>query len=218
MKRIIKRLKKEKKGKTKMCKPLEKIRNKSPEEILEECGAYNQIPIDLGKISQHYGISIIPDSFENENADINDEFEKVIGMVVVNGDNAGIFYSNIYSINRQRFTVAHEFAHCSLHTNRMQENYIEYRKNKLSKEGIEYEANVFAGELLIPPKFIYSLYNKTQCAVSLAKSFAVSLQVMCARLDYLNLKYYISSDAIKTVSEELFDLLAFQKGELSAYA
>jgi len=62
-----------------------------------------------------------------------------------------LILNSAHSLNRQRFTVAHELGHLQLHCTNGSSYF---RKDKPHKE-IESEANIFAASLLIPRKFLY---------------------------------------------------------------
>lgn len=84
---------------------------------------------------------------------------------------------------RDRFTLAHELGHLILHTN------VELKlARKVSQRDIpayrssEWQANCFAGELLMPEKWL------KKCASSLvvAEQFGVSIQAAQVQLDKMN--------------------------------
>lgn len=48
----------------------------------------------------------------------------VAGMVLLSGNDVGIFYNEKDEVNIQRFTIAHELVHCCLNGNELADNYI----------------------------------------------------------------------------------------------
>ena len=103
----------------------------------------------------------------------------------------GIFYRASDSINRRRFTMAHEIAHCCLHTDTLTDKHIELRSSKTQNDPREYNANVFAGELLIPESSLKMIYEQllVPSLSGLSVIFQVSTNVMAKRLDYLKMPY-----------------------------
>ncbi|MDU3180521.1 MAG: ImmA/IrrE family metallo-endopeptidase [Lachnospiraceae bacterium] len=176
-----------------MCKVLEKIHNKTPEELLKEYGVYDSLPIDLEKLAKAIGISVLPMDFT--------ELEKVLdrkdilGLVLTSGNNAAIFYKKTDSINRIRFTIAHELAHSCFADPNMKTPHIEYRLDEQDKDEFEKKMDIFAGELLIPFHKLKEEYMKLFLpnSVELAEKFKVSVNVMEARLNHLGISYYSES-------------------------
>lgn len=175
-----------------MCRIIEKLHGKTPEELLIEYGVYDTLPIDLDKLAKNIGISVIPMNFSN----IEKKLKKkdILGLVMTDGDNAAIFYRETDSINRIRFTIAHELAHCCILDPSKNKLHIEYRSDEVEKDDKEKEMDIFAGKLLIPVKKLKEVYMSIpfQSSIVLAKEFAVSVNVMEARLNYLKVSYYNS--------------------------
>lgn len=90
-----------------------------------------------------------------------------------------ISVNSMHHINRQRYTIAHEFAHYCLH--RDQDSTFEditfFRDN--NNTSMEYEANEFAANLLMPKQMII---NRIKAGVTslkqLAEEFGVSILAM----------------------------------------
>lgn len=168
-----------------------------PQQILENIGVEDQFPIDIAGIIKTLGIKIIP--FDFSKMEQSAEYAKyvlqngrILGAVTATDDAIGIFYKKDDRPNRIRFTLAHELAHCCLHMR--PDNYIshvDYRTSEKAQDGMEDDANVFAGELLMPEDaVVYAQKNLVAPYLSsLSKIFGVSDAVMKARLDYLDLKY-----------------------------
>lgn len=174
----------------KMCKILKKIHGKTPEELLIEYGIYDTLPINLEELAKSIGISVLPADFTT----LEKKLKKsdILGMVLTEGDNAAIFYRKTDTLNRIRFTIAHELAHCCHLDPSTKEPHIEYRLDEKEKSDDEKNMDIFAGKLLIPLKKLKEVYMTLSLPSSdiLAEKFGVSIPVMEARLDYLKVSYY----------------------------
>lgn len=186
-------LQRKKAGKN-MCTVLEKIRNRTPNEILEQYDLDKVAPIDIGYLLQQLKISAIGKDFSELEKAKKVEPGSILGALLSSGNNAAIFFRESDSYNRQRFTIAHELAHAMLHTDAFP--HIEYRMNRQEIENnpLEKKANILAGQLLIPFDLLKKEYMQlfVPSSRSLAKIFEVSTNVMEARLDYLKISYYNS--------------------------
>ena len=190
---------KQTKGKTNMCRVLRQLDGIKAEELVRDFKLYTSLPVNLNGILKRYGIPTFPSDFKDmENfKHIRDKVSvkgEILGAVTVDGDDVKIFYKEGESRHRQKFTIAHELAHCCLNAQElMREGHIEFRTDIESlKDGQERQANIFAGELLIPRILIEAIYNKINIVdlTSISEIFDVSENVMKARLDYLGKAYY----------------------------
>ena len=178
-----------------MCQTLKKIMGKSPEELLSITGQENSIPVDVSTILHHLQISEIKMNFSQIEQALNlDDAKKgtISGMVLLSEDNVGIFFNEEDTLNRQRFTIAHELAHCCLDGEELMKNHIEFRFDIDSDDASEVAANTFAGKLLVPEKSLKKVYEQLSIPVveSLAKIFQVSQAVMKERLKMLHMDYF----------------------------
>lgn len=112
------------------------------------------------------------------------------GMLVRNPEDAdewGIFYNSAASLERRRFTIAHELGHFVLHRNRQQ-------RFSCDKESIysgidtildiEREADDFASNLLMPGDLLREWISKQidlRVLSAIAKRFQVSFEALCIR-------------------------------------
>ncbi len=175
-----------------MCKKLKQFNKKSAYDLLDESGQLAEIPVNLDKILEHYGVAKIPSQFtELEALEINRGKGEISGLVLSAGDELGVFYKKTDNIHRKRFTIAHELAHCCLHTDSLKEGYVELRKPDYSDEK-ERAADIFAGELLIPEHQLdYALQRLIKPSLyGLADLFQVSTNVMRARMEFLKKPYF----------------------------
>lgn len=183
----------QKRGNT-MCTALDKIRNKSAEEILNEYGLANRAPVDIKRLLQCIGISALGKDFSALEELKNKEKGSILGMLKSDGENAAIFYRKSDTYNRQRFTIAHELAHAMIHTDN--EPHIEYRMSEIEIDNnpLEKRANIIAGELLIPLNLLAEVYLRlpVPSSIALAKEFDVSVNVMEARLNHLGVSHFNS--------------------------
>lgn len=182
-------------GSDRMCTVLKKIRNKSAIELLEEYGLDKTAPIDIEQLLRAIGISAIGKDFSELEKRLDKPKGSILGMLLSSGNNAAIFYRKDDSYNRRRFTIAHELAHAINHSDN--EPHIEYRmaEKEMEENPVEKNANIVAGEILIPLPLLKKEYLKLDIPSStvLANIFKVSQNVMEARLKYLKI-FYVNSE------------------------
>lgn len=127
------------------------------------------MPFDINGLLVYYGIAL---SLEDM-GDLSGYVENRGGKWIV-----GV---NLYhSRRRQRFTMAHELAHISLHSGDIEDRWEEtiYFRTKLTS-GQEREANEFASDLLVPEDLLRAQIAKGVKRLSdLADIFDVSLDAM----------------------------------------
>ena len=172
-----------------MCKILREIGGLSALELLEKYGISLSPPIDIKRLVDNIGIRLIRYDFSNAEKAGNYPLGSIIGAALSDGDCLDILYANNLTLNRVRFTVAHELAHCCLHNDSLEINHLELRTNNVSPK--ERDTNIFAGELLVPYSSLLPIYNqllKPSLSV-LAQIFLVSSIVMRERLKYLELNF-----------------------------
>lgn len=85
--------------------------------------------------------------------------------------------NRLHHYNRQRFTLAHELGHFFLHRYRQVSFHDKKFFRGFEVNSMEYEANEFAGALLMPEKKFLEL-SKSFDDRSLAEYFKVSLQAV----------------------------------------
>lgn len=175
-----------------MCEILKKLNGKTASELLKEYNIPLSPPIDISLLLSRIGISEIPSDFTEIENILNYRPGDILGIIYAKNNKLGIFYRETDSINRKRFTMAHEIAHCCLHSNSLEERHIELRNANTEYDEKEMDANIFAGELLIPRDVLIGIHRQFLVAPplsTLSKIFCVSTNVMAARLDYLNMPY-----------------------------
>lgn len=125
---------------------------------------------------------------------IEDLPTEISGILKNEGSSWTIFVNKKHSGNRQRYTMAHEFAHYCLHRDYSQ-NFKDtsFFRREENKTTIEYEANQFAADLLMPEESIKDAISCDILALKdLSESFGVSLIAMKNRL--INLGYKLIED------------------------
>lgn len=179
----------------------------SASEILRKTGQYDNIPIDIVSILSYYNINISHRDF----SEIENCFDKkyiktygnILGAAYIYDNGLTICYRRYDTFNRIKFTLAHELAHCCLHMSPDDKMHIEFRNSNQIESGKEYEANIFAGELLIPEHSLRKIYAQliSPLSTALAQIFSVSINVMESRLKYLGLSY-INSEYKRVIPDE----------------
>ncbi|WP_332819090.1 ImmA/IrrE family metallo-endopeptidase [Sphingopyxis sp.] len=122
------------------------------------------------------------------------------GMAFVRNGQSVIIFNSAHHPNRQRFTIAHELAHHTMHKSMMLEGvHVDkgiLRRDISSSMGVddrEVEANAFAATLLMPKSLIIRYANTSidmeneQVVAQLAKIFGVSSAAFTNRLLNLSL-------------------------------
>ncbi len=185
--------------KKKMCAPLNALRGETSERLIQKYGLDEKIPVNLDKLLDAYNIVVTPTDFKElrdfpEIAKEEKERGEILGAVAIQDDDLRILYRNSDSRHRQKFTIAHELAHCCLNADSLAENgHIEYRKDISGSSGDikEENANTFAGELLIPKTALDKIYAKVDNPdiTTLSNVFDVSKNVMRERLKKLGLSF-----------------------------
>lgn len=174
-----------------MCVILEKIKDKTPYELLKKYNIPLKPPIDISTLLEKIGISTIAKDFTEIENIIGINTGSILGAAMSKGDNLAIFYKKTDTYNRKIFTIAHELGHCCKHSENLKISHIQFRTDTLPNAH-ETEANIFAGELLIPEEVLRPIYDEfiIPSLKGLSDIFGVSTNVMAARLDYLNLVYF----------------------------
>ncbi len=147
--------------------------------IHEDLNLENKIQIDPVIIAEKLGFTVFKSNFDSDN---------ISGMVINSNDEKAIYINENDSINRQRFTIAHELGHILLHHNPNEESFkeVDFRKNNSFDER-ETQANSFAASLLMPRTKATEIWYKLQDVDNFADIFQVSKQAASIRLENLGL-------------------------------
>lgn len=145
--------------------------------ILRDCKIINP-PVDM---------QFILDQKNYEYIEV-DTFPDDVDALFIKDDNDGKIYAAVnasHHVHRKRFSIAHEFGHILLnHDLNYYQTYITIdnpptEKTHTSAEAaFETEANVFAGEILVPLEMLKKAFKKSQDLKELSKIFWVSQQVV----------------------------------------
>ena len=161
---------------------------KAASRVLKEHGVL-QPPVDVLALAQGQDIRVVFQDLE----------DKVSGMLVQTGQETVMGVNARHHENRQRFTIAHELAHATLHphtpTVYVDGMMVHFRgEAERGAEPIEIEANAFAAALLMPENFLrvdlsdqtFDMYDETAVR-RLAQKYQVSVQALTIRLMELGL-------------------------------
>lgn len=160
--------------------------------LLDEVGI-TEPAVDIFKIADHLGLTV---ALTNMPADVS-------GMLIRDGELLTVGLNKEQSLNRRRFTLAHEVGHLRLHRGRplivdsmIRVNYRDAKSARASDRE-EMEANGFAAALLTPAQMVIEqvdVLSRTskptlraedqldQIRLQLARKFKVSVEAMGYRL------------------------------------
>lgn len=145
----------------------------------DEVRVSGQFPVDVYAIAKDNNINIIE---KNLNDDIS-------GMLINEDGLYTIYVESRHHSNRKRFTIAHELAHFFLHRKleKVFADKVFFRGGVL--DNLEYQANSFASDLLMPKSKFLSLVKEGRDTIEdLANFFEVSTLAVRVRAKQLGLK------------------------------
>lgn len=140
-------------------------------------------PVDVERLAREQGVLVQKQRFDDD----------LSGMAFVKGGRPVIGVNALHHENRQRFSIAHELGHLTLHRSRVTEELHVDRLNRDARSAagidpLEIEANAFASELLMPRDWILEAVGPAgdieddAFVDALAKQFRVSRAAMANRL------------------------------------
>lgn len=138
-----------------------------------------QLPVDILSIVKAIGLEAYNLNDREIAEGVSGRFETVNGI-------PSLFVNTQESLERQRFTLAHELGHyCLAHGNAFRDT----RESMYSYDPKEHAANVFAADILMPEKHVkHLIFNRGIANISqLADMFLVSYTAMKIRLESLGL-------------------------------
>lgn len=156
-------------------KPRVQFIRKAARQLLTQCKVIEP-PVDLIAIAKYCGL-------EYQEVDY---FEDNVDALIVPFDGRVVAAVNQKSPpNRRRFSLAHELCHHLHHKDRASLGSIttidsppEYFSETIGKDPFETEADMFAGELLVPLPMLKKYYSNGQTVADLASIFLVSQEVV----------------------------------------
>lgn len=193
-------------------KNIERIKNLSVEDLYHICNISKSMPISFDRLLRSFKIRIMGTDFNfiSKLEKVREQIHGqglILGMVNIENGYANIYYNNNPEIDipRQRFTIAHELAHCVnhydilskcgqvefLHDDIKQENDINSNDEDQDEYLREYVCNKFARDFLIPTdllKKVIGIMNKPS-VVDLSELFMVPSKEMQIKLDEIGYKY-----------------------------
>ena len=153
----------------------------TPLQVLSLCEAngISTTPLDVNGLIEHLGIHIKKKPLQD---DVSRYLRKMNGSWEIT-------INSMHHPRRQRFTMAHELAHYFLHSSNQSEfvDRVLFRANESNT--MEWEANSFAGELLMPETaFREMIASGARKVEDIARMFGVSamaVRVRAKQLGYL---------------------------------
>lgn len=149
--------------------------------ILEE--KQKILPIDVGAIAAALGLNVFLSGFSGAN---------VSGQIIKDADVYSIYINKEHSLQRQRFTLAHEIAHFLLHKEYIGDGIFEDAMYRSTLSNfMEVEANKLAADILMPANKVQEKINEyyethedgLEIVNVLSSDFNVSKHSMAIRLD-----------------------------------
>jgi Zn-dependent peptidase ImmA (M78 family) len=180
-----------------MKKWLQNIENKA-QDLLQDYGYIGMpLALDVYSFAQIHGFNIKEYNFSD--SELN--FDSISGALIIQNGIKTIGIKETESLQRRRFTIAHELGHYFLNHGMRDgiklDTYKLYRNNDSSAGSKEEEvqANAFAAALLMPKEYLNIEFNKLSLTLfddlkiiyELATSFDVSVMAMSFRLNRLEL-------------------------------
>ena len=154
-------------------KPRKSFIRRAALSVLKECGITDP-PVDLVTVTRKYGL-------EYQEVDY---FEEDVDAMIISFEGRVIAAVNANSsINRRRFSLAHELCHHLYHQDRsalLDQVSIDSAGDDYEQGGkdpFEIEADVFAGELLVPLPMLKKYFRSGYTILDVARIFSVSESV-----------------------------------------
>jgi Zn-dependent peptidase ImmA (M78 family) len=151
-------------------KPRGPFLRKAARQVLKECGI-TEPPVDLLAVIKKYGLEY----------DEVDYFDDDVDAMIIPMEGRVIAVVNKKShVHRRRFSLAHELCHhlfhqdrAALHDTTTIDSPLDASES-MGKDPFETEADIFAGELLVPLPMLKKHYRPSHTADDIAQIFNVS--------------------------------------------
>jgi Zn-dependent peptidase ImmA (M78 family) len=145
----------------------------------------NTIPVDIISLALAQGLKI---SYFNPAQSKSNTLEDVAGLL--DKSNKVVYINSTDSLERQRFTIAHELGHYIY--NHDEDKYgLNYRDGNRNRNSAEKQADDFAAEVLMPSPIVHRKlkeYSDAHPTISeIASLFGVSKDAMRVKLDNMGL-------------------------------
>lgn len=155
-----------------------------------------ELPINLKNIAQNANIKII------NNSDVNILIPSESGAAILRNNKWYIIIDDENSIQRCRFTVAHELGHIFLgHSLYCKEDFT--RMVNKERSLVESEADIFASRLLAPACVLWGLHIHS--AEDIAKVCNLSITAAKIRAERLNLLYKQNKFFVSPLERMVFE-------------
>ncbi len=172
---------------------------------LIECNI-DKLPIDLGMVARHHNIKVIAYSKTTLFQVFDDKVKNGDGFIAIANANKEIFINDkINNRNRRRFTMAHELGHAIL---KHDIGTIHYRNSEMDNQDDlqEFEANIFARDLLMPSTVLAALNIRTvEEIMSVCHISRQSAEIRAARMKELYQRNLFNIHPLEIETRELFN-------------
>jgi Zn-dependent peptidase ImmA (M78 family) len=140
------------------------------EELLRAAGLEDEVPVPLEMVAGHLGFKCVGFTSDDATKDVSGAIDYA---------NKTIYVNQSESLNRQRFTIAHEIGHAVLHVAEGV-GMVDLRQSMDSPQTQkEREANQFAAAILMPREPFLREWSKTSSTVEgVAAAFGASKQAV----------------------------------------
>lgn len=173
--------------------------------VLIACGI-NSLPVDLWKIAEHYNLRMRAYSKSPLMHYLKADVLNGDGFIISIGDRKEIFINDkIHNRNRRRFTMAHELGHGILNHDI---STIHYRNSEIDSQTDmqEFEANVFARDILTPATVLAALHIHTvEEIMELCHVSRQSAEIRAKRMEELYPRNKFNSHPLERRVREQFD-------------
>jgi len=132
------------------------------------------VATDLDQIIKNLNLKVFEidmDELRKKNENIGID-ETTSGFLTKVDDQYMIYLNKNHSMNRKRFTIAHEIGHLKL--NHLEDIVYRDSTTSLGTNENEVKANAFAAELLMPEELVRYAYNLLKSVSKTARVFGVS--------------------------------------------
>lgn len=178
------------------------LKDKTATEVQELCGISRMMPISFDQLKKNYKIKI----FGTDLSHMSSNFQEVkalmkkegtiLGMVKIKEEYANIYYNNNKEIDipTQRFTIAHELAHCVYDSESLalqeEVDYVSVKENGMNSDFKEEKCDKFARDFLIPSDMLIKVCNIIPDVdlTVLSELFLVPESQMKIKLEEMNIK------------------------------